>query len=84
MNLLEDLLQRAQRRRRLPVPPARRMLRERAGLTQAEIAGLLHVNRASVSRYESGNRQPRRQLAINYVQLLERLAADSVREVSAT
>ncbi|MGB9661248.1 MAG: helix-turn-helix domain-containing protein [Moorellaceae bacterium] len=35
-----------------------RKLREQAGLTQEELAKLLGVERSTISRYESGNRDP--------------------------
>lgn len=52
------------------------MLRERAGLTQAELAEVLgNVSRPSVSRWESGCRRPRGQLLEQYLALLDQLAA---------
>ncbi len=39
-------------------PPIYQLLRERTGLTQEALAVALGVNRATVSRYESGRAQP--------------------------
>ena len=72
--LLEHLLAQASIRRSLPEPPLRRVLRQRAGLSQQEIADSLGVNRVSVTRYENGQRTPRGQLGVDYAQLLDRLA----------
>jgi DNA-binding XRE family transcriptional regulator len=72
---LGPLLQRAAARRvPLPDPPMRRLLRVRAGLTQAELAGLLGVRRNAVTRYETGDREPRGQTRASYADLLIALA----------
>ena len=72
---LDALLARQARLRELPAPPIRRALREHHGLSQGEVADLLGVDRASVSRYESGERAPRTAVAERYVDILERLAS---------
>ncbi len=72
---IEHLLEDARRRRSLPPPAVRRMLRERAGLAQREIADALGVGRTAVTRYETGARDPRGPLRLAYVDLLEQLAA---------
>jgi transcriptional regulator with XRE-family HTH domain len=67
----------ARRRAALPEPPLRRLLRERAGLSQAEVAEALGVSRPAVTRWESGQREPRSAVRVAYVELLERLAQDT-------
>ncbi len=57
--VIDNLLAEARRKHALPPPPLRRLLREQAGLTQAEIAQVLGVGRPTVTRYESGVRDPR-------------------------
>ena len=72
---LDALLARQARLRALPAPPIRRALREHHGLSQGQLARLLGVDRASVSRYESGERSPRAAVAERYLDVLERLAS---------
>jgi DNA-binding transcriptional regulator YiaG len=72
---LDALLARQAHLRRLPAPPIRRALREHHGLSQCQLAQLLGVDRASVSRYESGDRTPRPSIAERYLDILERLAS---------
>ena len=72
---LDALLAHQARLRRLPEPSIRRALREHHGLSQGQLARLLGVDRASVSRYESGERTPRPSVAERYLDVLERLAA---------
>jgi transcriptional regulator with XRE-family HTH domain len=57
--VLEAELQRAKARGELPPPALRRLLRERAGLSQAALARALGVHRAVLSRWETGERTPR-------------------------
>jgi transcriptional regulator with XRE-family HTH domain len=52
------------------------MLRERAGLSQEAIAGVLGISRPAVTRWESGARTPRGAALVQYVELLNRLAAE--------
>lgn len=73
---IEHLLADARRRRSLPPPPVRRLLRARAGLTQHEVAATLGVGRPAVTRYESDAREPRGDVRLAYVDLLERLAGE--------
>ena len=72
---LDALLARQARLRKLPAPPIRRALRVHHGLSQCQLAQLLGVDRASVSRYESGERAPRASVAERYLEILERLAS---------
>jgi DNA-binding transcriptional regulator YiaG len=73
---VETLLARGRARRRLPEPVMRRLLRERANVTQAELAEALGVARSTVSRWEAGLRGPRGAHADGYSELLDRLAAE--------
>lgn len=73
MKQLQAALDRAQRRRSLPAPVERRLLRMRAGLTQADVAASLGTTAAAVSRYESGDREPRPAILDRYLVILERL-----------
>ena len=72
---LDAILARQARLWELPAPPIRRALREHHGLSQGQLAELLWVDRASVSRYESGERAPRTAIAERYLDILERLAS---------
>jgi DNA-binding XRE family transcriptional regulator len=76
---LETLLARARDRRRLPEPAVRRLLREGAHLTQADVAHVLGVSRVACTRWESGTRTPRGELAERYRALLDRLAQEAAR-----
>ena len=76
MTETEDLLRVARRRRGLPDPELRRVIRERAGLSQAEVAAVIGVDRAAVSRWESGERSPRFPHRDTYAEVLERLATE--------
>lgn len=71
-------LARAQARERLPTPEERRLLRERAGLSQADIAAALGVTRAAVAQWEAGRCRPRTEYLIPYLSILDRLAEHSV------
>jgi DNA-binding transcriptional regulator YiaG len=75
MATIDELLATSRTRRRLPEPAVRRLLRERAQLTQGEIAAVAGVDRASVSRWESGAREPRGETLATYISILDRLAA---------
>ena len=76
MKQLQAALDRAQRRRSLPSPVERRLLRMRAGLTQADVAGCLGTTTAAVSRYESGDREPSPAILDRYLGVLERLSGE--------
>jgi HTH-type transcriptional regulator/antitoxin MqsA len=75
LNELDELLARSIERRRLPEPAMQKFLRIRAQLTQQEVALVVKTNRASVSRWESGQRTPRGEQLARYLDLLDRLAA---------
>jgi transcriptional regulator with XRE-family HTH domain len=67
----------ARARRRLPEPPLRRYLRERAGLSQHSVAEVVGVEVSTISRWENGTRQPRHGAALDaYLEVLDRLAAE--------
>jgi transcriptional regulator with XRE-family HTH domain len=73
-DVVDQLLADARRSRQLPEPALRRLLRERAGLSQQQVADALGVSRPAVTRWENGIREPRgttRRLA--YLSLLDRL-----------
>jgi transcriptional regulator with XRE-family HTH domain len=69
---LEDLFSNA-RLRCLPEPWERREIREDAGITQLELAEVLGVSRAALSRWESGNREPSRRFATEYAAVLREI-----------
>ena len=71
---VDTLLELSNMRRRLPEPAIRRMLRDRAQLSQADVAAAVGVDRATVSRWESGTREPRGDRLTTYVAILDRLA----------
>ena len=74
MSALEDIFYRGQARRRLRADPdGARLVRLRAGLTQAEVAELVGVNRATIGRWESGHCLPRGQALERYTDILKRL-----------
>ncbi len=70
---MDQLISRARVRSALPTPPVRRLIREQSSLTQSDVARVLGVDRASVSRWESGEQFPRGSVREAYVQLLDRL-----------
>ena len=72
--MLETALKNADARRKLPSPPMRRALREQAGLSQETIADAVGVQRSAVSRWESGSRTPRGNVALTYAAVLNKLA----------
>lgn len=70
---LDGLLEQIRVRRALPGPAVRRELREAAGLTQRDVALVIGVDEATVSRWETGAREPRGQRREGYSALLKRL-----------
>ncbi len=77
-NTLGQAIHRARIRRRLPAPPARRLLRERHGLSQGVVALAVGVTCASISRWETGERTPRGETLDAYLQVLDRLAMEAM------
>jgi len=75
---LDGALGRAKAKRHLPPPATQRLLRERAGLTQADVAATLGVTREAIAQWESGRRTPRAALVAEYVAILDRLARESL------
>lgn len=69
-------LARARPGRRLPDPPARRALRERAGLAQVALARVLGVDPSTVCRWEAGDREPSGERRDDYLAALDRLARE--------
>lgn len=76
---IDDVLARVRAQRALPPLPIRRHLREAAGLSQTEVGRLLHVGPWTISRYETGMRSPRGHLAVEYGDILSRLAQEVMR-----
>jgi HTH-type transcriptional regulator/antitoxin MqsA len=58
----------------LPAPPVRQQLRVAAGLTQAEVADAIGVQRLAVARWEAGVTKPHRGNRLKYAHFLRRLA----------
>jgi DNA-binding transcriptional regulator YiaG len=77
---LDVLVAKAQIRCSLPTPANRRLIRESAKLTQADLAAALGVDRVAVSRWERGESAPRGNSFERYATLLDRLR----REVLST
>lgn len=48
-----------------------KMLRKKQGLTQQEIADLVHVNRVTYTNWENGKREPNFEIVIKLADLLE-------------
>lgn len=75
---LEEVLDRARQRRRLPDPQTRRLLRERAGITQTALAEAIGVSRAALCRWELGDREPDEEFLPAYLAALDRLAREAM------
>ena len=75
---LGEVLELARIRRRLPPPKIRRTLRERAGIPQTSMAAALNVESSTISRWESGAREPRDQHLQRDLAALERLAREAL------
>ncbi|WP_432068622.1 helix-turn-helix transcriptional regulator [Streptomyces sp. C10-9-1] len=58
----------------LPSPHVRQQLRVAAGLTQAEVADAIGVQRVAVARWEAGLTRPHRSNRLKYAHFLRRLA----------
>lgn len=74
---LEAALEKRRLRQRLPRAEMRRLLRRSAELPQEAIAEAVGVDRATVSRWESGEREPRDEHVVRYLEVLDRLARES-------
>lgn len=70
---LDELLRKAEQRRSLPPPAERRRIRELAGVSQQDVGSVLQVDRATVSRWESGILTPREARLRAYAAVLEEL-----------
>ncbi len=70
MDLVEQLIA-----AQLPSPARRRSIRVSAGVSLRDVAAALGVNPMTVLRWERGDVEPRRNSAIRYRQLLDRIAA---------
>ncbi|WP_079049421.1 helix-turn-helix transcriptional regulator [Streptomyces torulosus] len=57
----------------LPPPDERRELREKAGLSQQELADVIGATRQAVSHWEAGLRTPRGVLLDRYVEAIRTL-----------
>jgi DNA-binding transcriptional regulator YiaG len=75
---LDQALARSRALKRLPAPRDRRRIRERAGISQADVASALDVSRIAVLRWERGDRTPRGATLVAYVKLLDRLTAETL------
>jgi transcriptional regulator with XRE-family HTH domain len=73
LEALDAALSQVKQRRSLPPPSRRRLLRESAGLSQATLAQAVEVDRATISRWESGEREPEAAHLEAYLKVLERL-----------
>jgi transcriptional regulator with XRE-family HTH domain len=71
--MVQDALDLAKARRRLPPPGARKLLRQLAGLPQQALADELRVARPTISRWERGLRQVSGPHVLEYAALLERM-----------
>jgi DNA-binding transcriptional regulator YiaG len=76
---LRERLDSVRAQRRLPAPAVRREIRERVGLSQADVARALGVTREAVAYWERGQRVPKAGTAARYLELLDRLAQESMR-----
>lgn len=52
-------------------PERLKQLRQKKGLTQQEIADLVHVNRVTYTNWEKGNREPNFEMVLKLADLLE-------------
>ena len=73
-----ELLDRARALSQLPAPRQRRLIRERAGASQRELADALAVHVMTLNRWERGTVLPRGRHVVGYAEILQRLkdAAD--------
>lgn len=64
------LIERIRARRGLPEPVTRRAIRQRAGVSQGDIARAIGVTRQAVGRWEDGTATPRGEHLALYLELL--------------
>jgi DNA-binding transcriptional regulator YiaG len=69
----ETLRRKSRAFRELPGPAMRQAIRRDAGLSQVDLAQSIGVDRATVSRWETGTRRPRGDQLVAYVELLRSL-----------
>lgn len=74
----DSLIRKARAQRLLPVPERRLAIRREAGLTQQDIASALNIESSAISRYESGQREPRGEVRRAYAELLDRLQREVI------
>ena len=74
---LEFLITKSRRRRHLPPPELRYLIRRRAELTQGDLAEAFQVSRPTISRWETGARTPSGKHLTVYAALLEFLDEDT-------
>lgn len=72
-----SLVQRVQDRRSLPPPAMRRAIREAAHLSLGEVGEEVGVTAQAVSKWELGERFPRREHLHRYAELLRLLLRES-------
>ena len=70
---IDAVMGRARVRRMLPSPDALRVIRQTAGLSQADVAAVLGVERVTVSTWETGRHTPRGAVRDAYIALLREL-----------
>lgn len=68
---MQTLIDRVRATRDIPEPAHRRALRKACGVSQAEAAAALGVDRTTFSRWESGVTQPRGKHLSPYIELLD-------------
>jgi transcriptional regulator with XRE-family HTH domain len=78
-DVFSEILEKRRARKRLPDPEMCVLVRKRAGFTQRDVALVLRVDPATVSRWESGDRNPRPSQLAGYLRLLDRLAREATR-----
>jgi len=74
MQLVDEVRQ----SRRLPQPAVARMIRMTAGVSQERIAREIGVHRMTIARWESGERRPRGEPRLRYIELLDALRGEVV------
>lgn len=74
-NAADSIRQLMQIRRDLPPPAERRVLRQQAGLSQAELAGAIGVSKTTIGNWETGARNPSGIYRTRYVEALREMRA---------